>query len=283
MKLFNFFKKKEPSDEPVSNPPELLAVKLFFIEEPKITDEKIRESLKKQFKEIEFPDPEDDARQYFFNDYKVQYQDGEIPAQGIILTPETVGMEFEELETAFQQNGDWEEAETVVKNCNHEILLTDLMSRGLDYKLRLECFQKFVASVVEVLNPAAIWMSNSQRIIKTEVYLEHLSTHGFQDLYCFLNTRLFNIQNSNGEMIMDTLGLHSLSLPDFEIKFKGFDPSTIAGLLFNYGNYIYENGVIIENGNTIQGIEKDQKWKCYFRESLVEPKRIVIEVETERK
>ena len=78
---------------------------------------------------------------------------------------------------------------------------------------------------------------------------------------------------------MDTLGLNSLGLPDFEIKFKEFDPSIIAGLLFNYAGYIFDKGVVIENGNTIQGIDENQKWKCYFKESLIEPKRIIIGIE----
>jgi hypothetical protein len=153
------------------------------------------------------------------------------------------------------------------------------MSRNLDYKMRLEFFQKFVASIVEVMNPKVVWISNGEKIMKREEYLDCFNKDDYQNLNGFLNVRMFNLQESKGEMIMDTLGLNSLGLPDFEIKFSEFDPSIIAGLLFNYGSYIYDEGVVIENGNTIQGIEENQKWKCFFKESLIEPKRIIIEIE----
>lgn len=282
MNLFNIFKKKGKNDEPFNNPPELLAVKLFFVEEPIIDDDKIENSLKKRFKNIGFPDVDDSenkSRQYFFKDYEVEFKEGKIPVQGTIFIPDTEGIEIEKLETSFHQSWNWKEAESVVRSCKFEILLTDIMSRSLDYKLRLEFFQKFVASIVEAMNPKAVWISNGEKIMNREEYLDCFDKSDYQNLNVFMNVRLFNIQESNGEMIMDTLGLNSLGLPDFEIKFREFDPSIIAGLLFNYGSYIYDNGVVIENGNTIQGIEENQKWKCYFRESLIEPKRITIGIE----
>lgn len=282
MKLFNIFKKKEKNNEPVNNSPELLAVKLFFVEKPKIDDDKIENSLKKRFKNIGFSDADDstnNARQYFFKDYEVEFEEGRIPAQGTIFILETEGIEIEKLETSFRQSWNWREAESVVRTCKFEILLTDIMSRNLDYKLRLEFFQKFVASIVEAMDPKAVWISNGEKIMNREEYLDCFDKNDYQNLNGFLNVRMFNLQESNGEMIMDTLGLNSLGLPDFEIKFSEFDPSIIAGLLFNYGSYIYDEGVVIENGNTIQGIEESQKWKCYFKESLIEPKRIIIEIE----
>ncbi|MCC6724776.1 MAG: DUF4261 domain-containing protein [Saprospiraceae bacterium] len=185
---------------------------------------------------------------------------------------------MDKLEKTFHQSWDWREAESVVKQCNYEIMLTDLMSRELDYKLRLEYFQKFIASIVEAMNPKAIWISNGEKIMNKDEYLDKFSINDYRNLGGFINVRLFNIQESNGEMIMDTLGLNSLGLPDFQIRFSNYNPSDIAGLLFNYGSYIYDNGVVIKNGNTIQGVEENQNWKCYFRESLIEPKRIVIEI-----
>ncbi|MEM6380215.1 MAG: DUF4261 domain-containing protein, partial [Bacteroidota bacterium] len=233
---------------------------------------------------IDFPDLDDSKnklRQYFFKDYKVKFKEGEIPVQGTIFIPDKKGIEIEKLESSFHQSWNWEAAESVVRTCEFEILLTDMMSRSLEYKLRLECFQKFVASVVEAMNPKAVWISNGEKIMNPEAYLECFKTSDYQNLNGFMNIRLFNIQGSDGEMVMDTLGLNSLGLPDFEIKFRAFDPSRIAGLLFNYGSYIYDQGVVIENGNTIQGIEENHRWKCYFRASLIEPKRIIIEIEND--
>ncbi len=79
---------------------------------------------------------------------------------------------------------------------------------------------------------------------------------------------------------MDTLGLHVFGLPDFQVRFTNLDPGRVAGLLTAYGNYIYEQGVVIETGNTIQGLEADDVWTCSFADALVEPARVVIDLET---
>jgi hypothetical protein len=281
MSLFNIFKKKKP--EPESNPPSLLMVKLFFKEAPVLNDDKMNSCLEKRFKSIGFPEIEHNnntSRQYFFKDYLTSFKEGDMPAQGTLFIADQRSIDFEKLIISFNQSWNWKEAESVTRQCQHEIVLMDIMSRNLDYKMRLECFQKYVASMVEALNPDSIWISNSDNLINRMEYLNNFSNGDYQNLNAFLNVRLFNIQESNGELIMDTMGLNALGLPDFEIVFQEYDVSKIAGLLFNYGAYIYENGVVIENGNTIEGIEKDQKWKCFFRDSIVEPKRIVIGIDS---
>ena len=58
-----------------------------------------------------------------------------------------------------------------------------------------------------------------------------------------LNVRLFRVEGgAQGDMLMDTRGLAALGLPDLQMHFRGLNPGRVAGLLFNYGRYIYENG-----------------------------------------
>jgi len=208
----------------------------------------------------------------------VKFAEGSIPAQATIFVPDENKIDFSELHNSFGQSWGWIEAEETVRKCSYEILLTDLMSRNLDYKERIEYFQKFVASIVSAMNPSAVWIRNSEIILEPTDFLEKSSQNNYQNINTFMNVRLFNIQETEGEMIMDTLGLNSLGLPDFEFRFTNYDAQQIAGLLFNYGHYIFENGVVIEHGNTIEGIEENSKWKCYFNHSQLEPKRIVIEI-----
>ncbi|PZR27216.1 MAG: hypothetical protein DI535_11215 [Citrobacter freundii] len=60
--------------------------------------------------------------------------------------------------------------------------------------------------------------------------------------------------------------------------FGSYDANTIAGLLWNYLYYIFENGDIIESGNTLQGIEHGSKRKCTRTFSLVPPERVVSDI-----
>ncbi|MDO6808931.1 DUF4261 domain-containing protein [Zobellia galactanivorans] len=270
-----------PENKCLENPPELLMVKLFFEDKPVLNDELIEKELKNRFKTIEFPDASGktkNLRQYFFKDYEVEFAEGNIPAQATILIPDENKIEYAELENSFRQSWNWQEAEETVKKCSYEILLTDLMSRNLGYKERIEFFQKFVASIVSAIKPSAVWIRNSEVILEPEDFLERSSQNNYQNINAFMNVRLFNIQETQNEMMMDTLGLSSLGLPDFEFRFADYNPQEIAGLLFNYGAYIFENGVVIEHGNTIEGVEANEKLKCYFNHSQLEPKRVVIEI-----
>ncbi|MCL5130568.1 DUF4261 domain-containing protein [Algibacter sp. L4_22] len=273
--------KNVQENEQLENPTELLMVKLFFKKKPIFNDKLIEEELKKRFEKIEFPNTSEkteNSRHYFFKDYEVKFAEGNIPAQATIFVPDEIKIDYSELITSFRQSWNWQQAEDTVKNCSHEILLTDLMSRNLDYKGRIEYFQKFVVSIVSAMKPSAVWIRNSEVILEPNDFIEKGSQNNCQNINAFMNVRLFNIQESENEMIMDTLGLNSLGLPDFEFRFKTYDPQKIAGLLFNYGHYIFENGVVIEHGNTIEGIEENEKLNCYFNDSQLEPKRIVIEI-----
>jgi hypothetical protein len=283
MGIFNFKRKKKEKKEfeQLENPAELLTVKLFFENEPEFNDEKIEQELSKRFKQIEIDesiDKPNNSRHYFFKDYEVKFAEGSIPAQATIFVPDENNIDFSELHNSFGQSWNWMEAEETVRKCSYEILLTDVMSRNMDYKERIEYFQKFVASIVSAMNPSAVWVRNSEMILEPTDYLEKSSQNNYQNINAFMNVRLFNIRETENEMIMDTLGLNSLGLPDFEFRFANYNEQQIAGLLFNYGHYLFENGVVIEHGNTIEGIEENSKWKCYFNHSQLEPKRIIIEI-----
>lgn len=280
MGLFDFFKKANGEDSRC-NEPGLLSVKLFFKKEPVVLNSRIEEELKKRFSDVKFPDNNDmlsKSRHYFFNDYTVKYAEGEIAVQGTILVPDRHGIEYDQLLPTFQQSWHWKDAENTVRNCHYEVLLTDMMSRGLKHKKRIEFFQKFVVGVTEALSPQAIYFSSSDKIVPPEEYLAYTREEGFGHLMGLMNTRFYNIENSDEEMFMDTLGLHHLGLPDFQTRFSNYDPGRVAGILNSYSHYIVEEGVVIGNGNTIEGIN-DEKWKCYFEESSIAPKRIVIDIE----
>lgn len=283
MGIFNFKRKRKEKKEfeQLENPAELLTVKLFFENEPVFNDDKIEQELSKRFKQIQIDqsiDEPNNSRHYFFKDYEVKFAEGSIPAQATIFVPDENKIDFSKLHNSFGQSWNWNGAEEIVRKCSYEILLTDVMSRNMDYKERIEYFQKFVASIVSAMNPSAVWVRNSEMILEPTDYLEKSSQNNYQNINAFMNVRLFNIRETENEMIMDTLGLNSLGLPDFEFRFANYKEQQIAGLLFNYGHYLFENGVVIEHGNTIEGIEENSKWKCYFNHSQLEPKRIIIEI-----
>ena len=78
---------------------------------------------------------------------------------------------------------------------------------------------------------------------------------------------------------MDTLGLAALGLPDLQCHFRDLIPGEVAALLKNAGYYIFENGDVIENGHTLEGITAGSRWRCQHEESMLKPSRVVLDLD----
>ena len=94
-----------------------------------------------------------------------------------------------------------------------------------------------------------------------------------------VNVRLFNVQAQERESVMDTLGLGALGLPDLQCHFRGLDPQKMARVLYNTAWYVFANGDVIEDGNTVGGISAGSRWKCQHEDSLVGPDRMVLDLD----
>ncbi len=282
MGLFDRFKKKEKVEETaerLENFPEMLSAKLLFFEKPILTTDKILDELKLYFANVENPGS-DNALLFFFPDIGIELEDTTIPAQCTIFIPDDTSPEVEITEEAFQQNWHWKNANETAKKCKYEILVFDFMTRTLDYKTRLDLFMNFLVAVSKATNPQVIYSINSQKLIEPNSLVNSWDGQKKETLFGSINVRLFNITNSDTkEILMDTVGLSVLGLPDFQLRFSSLNESKVAELLWDYAYYIFEQGDIIEDGNTLLGLEPNSKWECERKISLTKPERIVINVQ----
>lgn len=280
MKLFNFLKSKPANteEERLENYPEMLNCKLLFIDQPKIDADKILDELKKSFDTVENIS-QDKSFIFQFPEFKIELEDATLPAQCLIAVPDDNKFDVEIPDAAFQQNWHWSEANEIVEKCNYEILITDFMSRNLPYKERVNLYMTFLTAVTKATQPNAIYSFHGEKIVDPVQLIENWESGQKPILDVLCNVRLYNISDSeNNELIMDSVGLHSFGLPDFQIQFSGFEANDIANLLWNYVYYVFEYGDIIENGNTLEGIESGSKWKCEREISTLSPERVVINV-----
>lgn len=261
------------------NENQILVARLLFDEEPTINDELIEKELHVLFQNFEAALTDElyeNSRQYFFHDYMVQYLDEQLPSQCSIFTSKTPCYINECLQTAYHQAGHWPEIRQETKNCRYELILNDLMSKPLHYKQRVELFQKFVCAVSRALQPTAIYFPTSEKMVKPSAYLSEVLIDGKDWLYGLLNVRTYNMQE--GGLLMDTVGLHGIGLPDFQLQFMDLNPNEVASYLHAYARYIYEQGPVIKDGNTVEGIDPYTKWKCRLDTAFVNPPRNVIEI-----
>ena len=213
-----------------------------------------------------------------FPDHTIEYKEGKVPPQ-IFLTSTDIDKERPEWNEAIQQSWGWPEVRNVVSFFRVPLLLTDLMAQRLEYKTRLELFHNAVTVFADASPCKAIYWITSQQFIKPAVYSEALQSRFYHPLQFALNVRLYKITNGlPGEMLMDTMGLSVLGLPDLQCHFHDLDPNQVARVLHQSAYYVYDKGDILRDGNTIQGIKTNDKWKCHHEESIMTPKREVVDL-----
>lgn len=266
----------EENDDFLENLPELLSAKLLFREKPRIDKTDIQRELRHYYKEVHTPDPEG-LLLFVFPEIDVPMGDVSIPAQCNIFVPDA-GKEHVELPPeAFEQNWQWPEAAETVSDCGYEVLLSDFMTRGLPYKERAELFNNFLVAVTKALKPQAVYCATAQKLLPPEELIAGWDTEDPIHLNAYVNVRLYSISDGDpGEMLMDTVGLHNLGLPDFQIRFSGLSENDMAQQLWNCAYYLYEEGDVIDDGNTIAGFNAGDKWLCKRQLSVTPPERVVI-------
>ena len=85
-------------------------------------------------------------------------------------------------------------------------------------------------------------------------------------------------------MLVDTLGMSLLFLPDLQYHFRGLDPNRIVNHAYNTAFYLLINDNSIETGDTIDGITdgsaQPERWICRYEEPLIQPVREVLDIDT---
>ena len=220
-----------------------------------------------------------DNLSFVYPDYPVMLADATLAAQ-TLMTVSPTGPSAENSEAALQQTWDWPKARSVFARCRSTMLVTDFMTGTLEYRARLGLFQNVISAVLERVPCLAIHWLPSQRFISPDAYVQSKEAQSFDRLFPAVNVRLFTISNgAENETLMDTLGLAALGLPDLQCHFKGLDVSEVARVLYNSACYLFDNGDVIGDQQTIQGIRPEDHWRCQHEDALTEPARIVLDLD----
>jgi hypothetical protein len=228
---------------------------------------------------LDSPDPRDAEEAFLLvhKDRPVRFPDGHVPALTAIIATEQPP-QLEAYRQDIQQSWRCRRAEELLRGCREARLVAEMMASLLPPQDRLSLFHGVLRAMIEVTSPAALVFKHSQQVIEPADYL---SACGEAPILRpgSLNVRFFNISNSDGEMIMDTRGLAEIGLHDLQCHFRDLDPTGVARVLYSTAVYIVEKGAVIASGQTVAGIEADSKWRCQFENSLLEPKREILDLD----
>ncbi|OPA73482.1 hypothetical protein BVG16_28675 [Paenibacillus selenitireducens] len=221
---------------------------------------------------------EDQNLLHFFHlNYMVEFTEGEMPAQTSLM--DTESRPDTDYETAIQQSWHWQEAAQVVNDCEHSLLLIDMMASGLDPKSRLQLFTGSLRAVLETAPCDAIYFRESDKLVEPSAYLAAIEEG--QLLYGALNIRFYNVEGTGSdrpEGLMDSLGLAALGIPDVQCHYYDLEPDEVAGNLLNIAYYLFDRGDVIADGETI-GFTEEMRWRCEHQYGLAAPHRAVIDID----
>ena len=174
--------------------------------------------------------------------------------------------------TPADQSWSWPDAEQQVPGCTHRILVTEVVASGFEPKPRVESFQRVLRLLAAETRPAAVrWLHNSHWRDPRELEAAH-------PLAGPVNMRFFLVSNDEGAMVVDSLGMYQLGLPDVQVHFRDKDPNQMVELAFNVAAYLYEHGPVIESNSRLNGPD-DLVFTARWEDSLLPPLRTVIDLD----
>jgi hypothetical protein len=275
--------KRNPQNEEERNVNYEFAVPTYYVEmlfqkQPEILAPNLLKKLQREFQKVVLEADTPDFVVFSFGELNFERETQEKMPR-IVLSKNDTKIYLDKLEMAMDQTWDWPDKEEVVRKCNYKILVSDFLAEELDKNHRIELFNKVLKVLLMHMDCSAIHWVSSLKVVSPETYIAAISGKDSTDyLYGALNVRLFVVDQETGEFLMDTMGLAPFGLPDLQCHFKGLNPEDVAGLLINYGYYIFEKGDVIKDGHTIQGLNEEQKWKCIHEYSMAVPQRVVIDL-----
>lgn len=144
---------------------------------------------------------------------------------------------------------------------------------------------KYVEALVELYPSCkAVVFENSKKMLAREEILNCNLSIEYKFIYYAVNVRFFNIHDTN-DMLVDSLGMSTLFLPDIQCHFHSMNPNDIVNYAYDILYYIYDNNNPIKDGNTIVGLSNgvmntEIMWKLQYESSLIQPLREVVDINT---
>jgi hypothetical protein len=198
--------------------------------------------------------------------------DAAVPVMSVLMKMAGDGQPTSPDRIDLSQTWEFPQAQKVLDQCRVALTIGEMFGRSRPPAGRLEVFRATVQAVCRLTTPLAAWWPTAAQLLTPPAPSDPL-------LMGLLNVRLFRVEGSASDVVIDTLGLHVFGLPDFQCHCHGLELTPLATYLRNAGNYIFERGDVIGDGDTMEGLEPGQRWRCQHEEALIPPERPVIDLD----
>lgn len=215
--------------------------------------------------------------------YKVEFEQGIIPPQ--LMVTECIKFPADRIDD-FNRSQMWdcqEDRDRILSECGYQVIATDMLVGGMKYQDRADMLMDYLEALVEIYPECeAVYFQTSGKMFTAQAIRDHKIPRESRFIYFAVNVRFFTIEGTE-EMLVDTLGMSTLFLPDLQYHFHGMDPNWVVNHAYNVLSYIYDNNNPIENDETIDGVvegsmNQEVQWQCHYEDALIQPVRGVLDI-----
>jgi len=265
----------------MNTPVSSYAVDLLYEELPLLARDEVLAKLRDRCGAASAMDPTaGGGLNFFFPDLRVPFKEGTAPVQ-IAMTIHPGPIAADQAQSALKQTWEWAEAKDALGRHKAHLVMSDLLGHALPYKSRLGFFQNVLCGVLELVPPAAIHWRASQKIVSPEAMLKALNPGDSRDpIRGAVNVRRTLVKSAGG-VVLDTLGLGALGLPDFEITLGERMPPLFEAMLRSLARYEYDLGDVIADGRSFKA--GGESFVCQRGRSSAEPGREVFVLKPAKK
>ncbi len=218
-------------------------------------------------------------------DHIAELKEGKTPVQFFVSSCTSFsGESFDD----FQKNQMWDcqqDRDRIFQDCQYQIIATDMLAGALPIQERANLDMDFLEALAELFPDCeAFYFQNCGKMFLAK----EVRNHQFSGLSRFIrfgvNARYFNV-NGTEDKLIDTIGMGTLFLPDFQYHFHDMNPNWVVNHAYNMASYILEHENSAKDSGIIMGLMQDKitkevQWQYRRRKSLVQPVRDVLDVNT---
>jgi len=239
----------------------------------------ILEKLKARFGDVDVVSSGPALSSFALLSHTVTYDDNkEYPSQVIITECDKISKPHGD-DISRTQFWDCPDGVDLLDSCTYQVMLGDFMAGGLPALERGGILADWLEIALELYpSCVAVYVEASGKLLD----VEHIRNNPFSGALRFMwfgvNVRFFTIQGTS-DMLVDTLGLYAVGLPDVQYHFHGQSPDDVVNHAYNTAVYQFEHDAPIQSSHTIDGILPESSWTCQYESSLIQPSRDVLDIE----
>ena len=254
---------------------------LLFKEKCEMPSAKLfKEKLQEKLGGIDTVSEESEVYNYALLSHLVTYENGtKAPANIMITRCNEVKKPYGDA-IARSQFWNCENGVELLDSCKYQVLISDFMAIGLPAHQRATMLADVLEVALELFPTCeAVYSAPSGKLLTADTARQNPYEGILRYMWFGVNARFFNVEGKE-DKVVDTLGLYALGLPDVQYHFHDLEVNSVVNHAYNLAIYQFQNDAPIKSGDTVDDIEGKERWKCQYESALIQPKRILLDVET---